>query len=135
MQVKFQKKQVLSLTLRLIAAIIMLQTLYYKFSGAEESIYIFSKLGIEPWGRIGIGIAELIASILLLIPFTILLGAALTIGLMVGAIFAHITKLGIIVQNDNALLFVYACIVLLCAITITILHKENLKLIVQKLKN
>src|SRR5437868_1367625 len=68
--------------LRLLAAAIMLQTLFFKFSGAEESIYIFSKLGMEPWGRIGTGVMELIASILILIPRTTGIGAIIGIGLM-----------------------------------------------------
>src|SRR2546423_5232454 len=87
--------------LRLLAAVIMLQTLYFKFSGAEESIYIFSTLGIEPWGRIGIGILELIASVLILFPRTTGIGALLGIGLMSGAIFFHLTKLGLVVMNDG----------------------------------
>ena len=66
----------------------------FKFSGAEESVYIFTKLGIEPFGRIGSGIVELIASILILIPRTTLLGALLALGIMTGAIFSHLTKLG-----------------------------------------
>jgi len=106
--------------LRLIAAVIMLQTLYFKFSGAEESVYIFSALGMEPWGRIGTGVLELLASVLLLIPVTTAFGALLGVGLMSGAIFFHLTTLGIEVKNDHGLLFVYAllvftsCLILLC---------------------
>ena len=81
--------------LRIIAALIMLQTLYFKFSGAEESIYIFSKLGMEPWGRIGTGVFELVASVLILFPKTTAIGALLATGLMGGAILFHLTKLGI----------------------------------------
>ncbi len=128
-----KKKRVLSWILRIIAALIMLQTLYYKFSATEESVYIFSKLGIEPWGRICTGIFELIASILLLLPTTITLGALLSILLMTGAIFAHFTKLGVVVENDNGLLFVYACAVLLCSILIMRLHKADLEDIIKKL--
>lgn len=73
--------------LRILAALIMLQTLFFKFSGAEESIYIFSKLGMEPWGRIGTGVLELIASVLILFPKTTAWGALIAIGLMGGAIF------------------------------------------------
>src|SRR3982751_2704940 len=96
--------------LRIIAALIMLQTLYFKFTAADESVYIFSKLGMEPWGRIGTGILELVASILILYPKTTVLGALLAIGLMGGAIFFHLTRLGIIVQNDNGQLFIYGLI-------------------------
>ncbi len=84
--------------LRLVAAIIMLQTLFFKFTGAEESVYIFSQLGLEPWGRIGTGILELIASILILHPSTTFFGSVLAVGLMTGAIVTHLTKLGIDTQ-------------------------------------
>ena len=89
--------------LRILAALIMLQTLYFKFTAAPESIYIFSTLGMEPYGRIGTGIGELIASILLLYPRTTGYGAVICLGLMSGALFFHITKLGIVVQNDGGL--------------------------------
>lgn len=106
-----QKTVILSWILRLIAAVILLQTLFYKFSGAEESVYIFSKLGMEPWGRIGTGIGELIASLLLLIPRTTFIGAIIGLGLMGGALFFHLTKLGIEVQADHGQLFIYALLV------------------------
>ena len=98
-------------SLRVLAALIMLQTLFFKFFGAEESVYIFSQLGIEPWGRIGTGIAELIASILILIPRTTPLGALLGLGIMSGALFFHLTKLGIVVRDDHGQLFIYAVLV------------------------
>ncbi|MBL7877800.1 MAG: DoxX family protein [Cyclobacteriaceae bacterium] len=100
---------------RLVAAIIMLQTLYFKFSGSEESVYIFSMIGMEPWGRIGVGVFELIASVLLLIPSGVWLGAILAIGLMVGAIGMHLTILGIEVMDDGGQLFIYAVVVTLCS--------------------
>lgn len=112
--------------LRLLAAVILLQTLYFKFSAAPESIYIFSKLGMEPWGRIGTGILELIAGILLLIPATTAFGALLAIGLMAGAIFFHITKLGISVQNDGGQLFIYALLVFVSSIALVIIYRNNL---------
>src|SRR4051812_45064355 len=87
--------------LRILAALIMLQTLYFKFTAADESVYIFSRLGMEPWGRIGTGVLELIASALILVPKTTALSALLAIGLMGGAIFFHLTKLGIVVRNDG----------------------------------
>jgi uncharacterized membrane protein YphA (DoxX/SURF4 family) len=112
--------------LRLLAAVILLQTLYFKFSAAPESIYIFSKLGIEPWGRIGTGVLELIAGILLLIPATTVFGALLAIGLMAGAIFFHITKLGIIIQNDGGQLFIYALLVFASSIALVIIYRNDL---------
>jgi len=115
--------------LRLLAAVILLQTLYFKFSAAPESIYIFSKLGMEPWGRIGTGILELIAGILLLIPGTTVFGALLAIGLMAGAIFFHLTKLGISVQNDGGQLFIYALFVFVSCIALVIIHRNDLTVI------
>ena len=50
-------KSIFSLVLRLVPAIILLQTLYFKFSAAPESVFIFEQLGLEPWGRIGLGVA------------------------------------------------------------------------------
>ena len=94
--------------LRLIVAVILLQTLYYKFGGHEDSIYIFTTLGLEPYGRIGIGVMELIASILILLKRTSWAGALLTVGLMAGAIFSHLTQLGIEVKGDGGQLFYMA---------------------------
>jgi len=111
--------------LRLIAAYILLQTLRFKFSGAEESVYIFTKVGMEPWGRIGTGIAELIAAIMLLIPRTVLLGAFMGLALMAGAIFFHLTKLGINFGGD-VFLFLYAVITFVCCLILIIMHRKNI---------
>ena len=98
------------------AAIILLQTLFFKFTGAPESVYIFTTLGMEPVGRIGSGVAELVAAVLLSIPAWSWLGAALGVGIMSGAILSHLTVLGIPVQGDGGLLFVLALTVfMLCA--------------------
>ena len=112
--------------LKLLAAAIMLQTLFYKFSASPESVYIFSTIGMEPWGRIGTGIMELIASILILIPQTTSIGAVLGIGLMSGAIFFHLTKLGLVVQNDGGQLFVYALLVLISCIALVIIYRRDI---------
>jgi uncharacterized membrane protein YphA (DoxX/SURF4 family) len=80
---------------------------------------------LEPWGRIGSGIAELIISILLLVPATAYLGALGGIFVISGAIMSHLTKLGIVVQNDGGLLFILALIVLAGCITLTIAYKEK----------
>jgi len=111
--------------LRIIAALIMLQTLYFKFSGSEESVYIFSQLGMEPWGRIATGLLELIASILILYPKTTFFGSVLAIGLMMGAIGAHVTKLGIEVKNDSGQLFIYALLVLLSSLSLVIIYRND----------
>ena len=112
--------------LRLLAAIILLQTLFFKFTAAEESVYIFTQIGMEPVGRIGIGIMELIAAILILYPKTTPYGALLAIGLMAGAIFFHLTKLGIVVKNDGGQLFVYALIVLVSSAILLVIFRQQL---------
>ncbi|MBN8676107.1 MAG: DoxX family protein [Chitinophagales bacterium] len=125
--------------LRLLAAVIMLQTLYFKFTGAEESVYIFSQLGIEPWGRIGTGLLELVASILILYPRTTFLGAALGAGLMIGAIGTHLFSLGIVIKEDGGLLFTYALIVFVCCSLLVIVFRNEftgfLKHLLHKITN
>ena len=112
--------------LRIVVAAILIQTLYFKFTGAPESIYIFSKLGLEPAGRIGSGIAELIAALLLLIPGTAALGGVITMGVLAGAIVSHLTKLGIEVQGDGGLLFGLAVVCFVGGAVITWLHRREL---------
>src|ERR1700757_5134045 len=102
---------VLSWVLRITAAVILLQTLFFKFTAAPESVYIFTKVGAEPWGQIGSGIVELIAAILLLIPRYSWLGSLLAMGMMAGALATHLTVLGIEVQGDKGLLFGLALVV------------------------
>jgi uncharacterized membrane protein YphA (DoxX/SURF4 family) len=97
--------KVVTWVLRITAAIILLQTLFFKFTAAPESVYIFTKVGAEPWGRIGSGIVELIAAVLILIPRYSWLGSLLALGVMAGAIVSHLTILGIAVMGDNGLLF------------------------------
>lgn len=111
---------------RLIAAYIMLQTLYFKFSGATESVYIFTKVGMEPWGRYGVGLGELIASVLLLIPRTSWLGGFITVGLMAGAIGMHVLVLGVVVFDDGGQLFAYAVIAFVCGAYNLWIGRENL---------
>lgn len=118
-------KSILSWTLRLLAAIILLQTLYFKFTGQPESVELFTKLGVEPWGRIGTGIIELIASVLLLLPATVIFGAILGIGLMAGAIFSHLLVIGIVSNGDGGVLFMLAFIVLFSCAAVLFLHKTE----------
>lgn len=108
----------------LIAAIIFIQTLYFKFTGAPESIYIFETLGMEPWGRYASGIAELIASVLILIPKTTKYGALIGIAIMIGAIASHLTILGIEVQGDGGLLFGLAVVELVCCTLLLYLSRK-----------
>ena len=119
----------LSWVAQIIAAIILLQTLFFKFTAAPESVYIFSTLGIEPYGRIGSGVAELIASVLLLVPRTAWAGALLGLGIMVGAIFSHLTVLGIEVQGDGGQLFAYALIVFVCCGIVAFLKRKEIPII------
>ena len=101
----------LSIALRAIVAIILLQTLFFKFSAHEESVYIFSTIGLEPVGRVGSGIIELIASILLFVPRYVWAGAFLSLGAGVGASFFHLTSLGIVVKDDGGALFAMALVI------------------------
>ena len=112
-------------TLQIITALILAQTLFFKFTGAPESIFIFSTLGVEPWGRIFAGVSELIAVGLLIRSATAPLGAAMAIGIMVGAIGAHLTKLGIVVEDDGGLLFGLAVTVLVCSVSILVLRRHQ----------
>ena len=112
---------------RLLAALIMLQTLYFKFSAHPQSVHLFTILGMEPWGRVGTGVLELIASLLILYPRTTGYGALLGLGLMAGAIFFHLTKLGIKFDGDYVL-YTYAMIAFVsCAILVFFYRKDLLK--------
>jgi len=111
---------------KLTAVIILVQTLFFKFTGAEESVYIFQTLGIEPLGRIGSGILELLASILILIPRTTLIGALLGLGTMAGALFSHLFVLGIVVKDDGGTLFSLAIITLICCLILVYNQKHKI---------
>ena len=108
---------------QVIAAVILLQTLFFKFTGAPESVYIFETVGMEPWGRYGSGVAELVAAILLLVPRLSGVGAVLGLGVISGAIFFHLTKLGIVVKDDGGALFVMALVVFICCLTVVLIRK------------
>lgn len=121
--------KIASFICRGIAAIILLQTLFFKFTGSEESVYIFTTVGAEPAGRIGSGIVELIASILLFVPRLSWLGAGLAAGVMAGAILSHLTILGIEVKGDGGLLFGLACVVLACSLFILWVERARIPFI------
>ena len=116
----------LSFFLKVIVAAILLQTLYFKFTGAPESVYIFTTVGMEPWGRIGSGIVELIAAILLLAKRTAWMGALLALGTICGALFFHLTSLGIEVQGDGGFLFILACVVFVSSLIILWQERGNI---------
>jgi uncharacterized membrane protein YphA (DoxX/SURF4 family) len=111
---------------RILISIIILQTLRFKFTAHPDSVYIFSKVGLEPFGRIFIGILELVAAILILIPKTIWLGALLTFGIISGAVLMHLTILGIQINNDGGLLFFMALIVLILSAIIIWNERKNI---------
>lgn len=120
------KSPIIIWLLRIIPAVIMLQTLFFKFSASEESVYIFSTLGMEPFGRIGSGVAELIASTLLLVPRTTLLGAVLGLGIMAGAVASHLLVLGIEVKDDGGQLFIYALVTLTCCLALIAIFRRKI---------
>jgi putative oxidoreductase len=120
---------IVSWIVRIVAAVILLQTLFFKFTAAPESVYIFTKVGAEPWGRIGSGVVELIAAILLLLPRTAWLGAGIAMGVMAGAIVSHLTVLGLVVMNDGGLLFALALTVLLSSAVVLTLHRREIPVI------
>jgi putative oxidoreductase len=124
---------IFSWVLRLLAAVILLQTLYFKFTGAPESVYIFTKVGAEPWGRIGSGIVELIAAILLLTNRFTWLGSVLALGMMAGAILSHLTILGIEIQGDRGLLFGLALTVFSAAAINLFLHRADIPFLGRRL--
>ena len=119
-------ERILSWICRLVAAAILLQTLFFKFSGAPESVYIFTQVHMEPWGRYGSGVAELIAALLLILPCYAWAGALLAIGVMLGAIATHLTVLGISVQGDHGMLFGLALTVLIASVATAILHRRQI---------
>jgi uncharacterized membrane protein YphA (DoxX/SURF4 family) len=117
---------VVSWICRIAAAVILLQTLYFKFTGAEESVYIFTRVGLEPWGRYASGVAELFAAVLLLFPRTTWLGALIAAGVMVGAIVSHLTKLGSVVKDDGGLLFALAVTVFVASLVTLFIHRRQI---------
>jgi hypothetical protein len=120
---------VISWAARLIVAFILLQTLFFKFTGAEESKFIFTALmgpELEAVGRIGSGMVELVAAILLLIPRTASIGAVIALGTITGAIFSHLTILGLEVQGDGGLLFILAMVVFVLSLVTLLLHRKDL---------
>ena len=118
-------KAILVTILRFVAAILLIQTLYFKFTAHPESVDIFTRLGMEPWGRIGTGILELVAAVLLLNVRWVIWGAGLAAALMAGAVFFHLTKLGINVGGDP-LLFIYAVMVFVCSVILLFIYRARI---------
>lgn len=109
-------RKIVNNILRIVPAVILLQTLFFKFTASAESVYIFETLGMEPYGRIASGVAELVAAVLLLLPKTKCYGAAMAAGIMIAAIASHLLILGIEVKDDGGLLFALAVIALVCCV-------------------
>jgi putative oxidoreductase len=128
-----QPLRVVSSIVRVVVAVILLQTLYFKFTAHPDSVHIFTTVGQEPWGRIGSGVVELLASIFLFVPGIIAVGAALSFGVMSSAVFFHLTKLGIVVNDDGGSLFTLAVVVWLGSTAILCLHRRTLPIIGSKL--
>tara|TARA_R110002050_G_scaffold74772_5_gene160218 strand:- start:32111 stop:32500 length:390 start_codon:yes stop_codon:yes gene_type:complete len=122
-------KKYIPLILRIIVAVILIQTLRFKFTAHPDSVYIFKKAGLEPYGRIGIGILELIAGFMLLIPKTVWMGATLTLGVIGGAIFMHLTILGIQINNDGGVLFTTAVTTFILSFIILYIYKKDIPFI------
>ena len=124
-------KKNLTLVFKIIISIILLQTLYFKFTGQIESKYIFSKLMAEPYGRFATGIIELFASIFLFIPTLQFLGLGMILGSMFGALTSHIFVLGLAikgnfegqtVQDDHGILFTLLLVILFSSFVIISLN-------------
>lgn len=124
-----KRARVASWCAQLVVAVILLQTLYFKFTGAAESVYIFERLGLEPVGRIGSGLAELVAGILLLIPATAAAGALIALAVITGALVSHLLVLGIVVQDDGGTLFILALLVFAGSLLILWLRRREIPVV------
>jgi len=124
-----KSQRFITLGCRIAAAVILIQTLFFKFTAAPESVSIFTKVGLEPWGRIGSGVVELIASILLFVPRLHWLGATIAIGVLGGAVVSHLTVLGIVVMDDGGLLFVLAVVTIVCCAVVLFFERRSIPLI------
>ena len=123
---------VVSWVLQIVVAVILFQTLFFKFTGAEESVYIFSTLGVEPWGRLLAGTMELVAVGLILYPPAAVYGALLSLGVITGALASHV-KLGLVVKDDGGLLFVLAMSVFLASLAIVYLRRSEIPVLGERL--
>jgi len=122
-------KKNIHLGLRIVVAIILVQTLRYKFTAHPDSVYIFTSVGLEPYGRIGIGVIELISAILILIPKTVWLGSLLSLGIISGAILMHLTGLGIEINGDGGILFYMAILVFVLSFILLWVNRKSIPFI------
>ncbi len=126
-------KNIASWTFRVIAAVILLQTLYFKFTAHPQSVKLFTAIGdyigwsaANPYMRIGTGVMELITGILLLIPSRAFLGAFLGLGVISGALATHlfIPTVGINFDGDAGL-FTLAVVVFVACLIVLLIEKEQ----------
>jgi len=122
-------KKNIHLGLRIVVAIILVQTLRYKFTAHPDSVFIFTSVGLEPYGRIGIGVLELISAILILIPKTVWLGSLLSLGIISGAILMHLTGLGIEINGDGGILFYMAIVVFVLSFILLWVNRKSIPFI------
>ncbi len=121
-----RRQRVVCLVCCLIAAGIMIETLFFKFTAAPESVYIFKRMGTEPWMRWVQGLWELAASIGLLVPDLRWAGGVLTTGAMAAAILSHMTWLGYSIQGDHGLLFSMALVTFTCGFTVMWTYRHHI---------
>lgn len=128
------RDKIIEWVFRIVPAVIMLQTLFFKFTGHPDSVALFTELGVEPFGRVGLGVVELIAAILLLIPETVKYGIVLGLGLMAGAIATHVFIIGIIFNNDGGALFTLAAVAMVCLLVLAYRHWSSIQGLIPGLK-
>ena len=123
-----KKENIISWILQLCIVIAFAPSAYLKLTGAPESIATFDTLGMEPAGRYIIGFLEAAACLLLLTPNSVAYGSILTFYIMLGAILAHLTKLGF---GES---YSFICLALLVAsAVITCIRKMQIKSIARML--
>ncbi|WP_246052127.1 DoxX family protein [Leptospira idonii] len=118
---------------RWVSSLILLATLYFKLSGAEESVFIFSTLGMEPWGRYLSAGVELFAAVFLILPSFVWLGALISLNVIAGAVISHLIFLGVEVMGDRGLLFFLACVVLFSSVYLTYMERNKIPFVKQYL--
>ena len=123
------KKGLLFGLLQILAAAILLGAAVGKFSSTAGDVFIFTELGMEPTGRIIIGLIEATAALMLLTKNYPALGALLGIGVMCGAVIAHVSVLGFNVQGDRGLHIVLLLTVVLSSGTVLIARRKTLPFI------
>jgi putative oxidoreductase len=110
----------LSWLAQLVAAAILGMAGLSKLSSAPDSVALFTRLGVEPWGRYLLGAVELLTALLLLWPKSAVVGGVLGMVLMLGAIATHLFRIGITYGGDPSLFLMATVVLLASAATITL---------------